>query len=58
MISNDVLTGLTTWLDTATSEADIDEALATCLSGTEVALFGLRDLSSIKRLVLSLPPRR
>ncbi len=57
MISQDVLAGLTTWLDTATSEADIDEALATCLSGTEVALFGLRDPSSIKRLVLSLPPR-
>ncbi len=57
MISRDVLLGLTTWLDTATSEAEIDEALATCLSGSEVALFGLRDVASIKRLVLSLPPR-
>lgn len=57
MISRDVLAGLTSWLDTATSEADIDEALATCLSGADVALFGLRDLSAIKRLVLSLPPR-
>lgn len=55
MISHDVLAGLTTWLDSATSEDDIDDALATCLSGSEVALFGLRDLSAIKRLVLALP---
>lgn len=55
MISHDVLAGLTSWLDSATSESDIDDALATCLSGTEVALFGLRDLSAIKRLVLALP---
>lgn len=55
MISHDVLAGLTTWLDSAHSEADIDEALATCLSGQEVALFGVRDLAAIKRLVLALP---
>lgn len=57
MISHDVLAGLTTWLGSATSEADLDEALAACLTGNEVALFGLRDLSAIKRLVLALPPR-
>ena len=57
MISHDVLSGLTSWLDSAATEADIDEALSTCLSGSEVALFGLRDLSSIKRLVLALPSR-
>lgn len=55
MMSHDVLRGLTEWLGSARGESEIDEALRACLGGDEVAMFGLRDASSLKHLVLSLP---